>query len=456
MHEQLPNLTRYDYFYDQQIRRFLLQVVRAFSGFQYMTGRRGDIEPQLKIVPCTMAKRNRQVAFIQKNGSENVINTCPMITIDMTTFNFDGDRLQNPGHVGHVQVFERAIDPVTGEYTNEKGNAITVQRLMPRPFLMQVQVDIWTSNMDQKCQLLEQIAQIIYPTFDIQSSDNPLDWSALTVCHPKDMTWTSVSVPVGSEDQIDISTIQMDLPMWLTPPAKIKRQKIIEQVVTNINEGVYDDSGELINGRRMAQLVTTPKDNCVKITTGSGGAFVQLLGPNANELTPDGVKYQWNDLFEIYKRAFAPAQSQLRIRFDVADDSPEIIGTLQEGTDGSVLDWQIDVDTLPANTLDSVNAVIDPLYTVPGDQLPAAALGHRYLLANDLPANSIAWGGTGARNGAIIEYKNTGWTVVFDGLPTEQKEFLLNLKSGKQLRWTGTEWSMAIDGTYAPGYWRFI
>src|SRR5690348_16221283 len=122
-------LTRYDYFYDGQIKRYLLQVVRAFSGFQYMTGRRGNVEPELKLVPCTMAKRNRQVAAIQKNLSENVVNAVPMITIDQTAFRFDPERLQNPNHVGTVQVFERKIDPLTGQLTNERGRSITVQRL---------------------------------------------------------------------------------------------------------------------------------------------------------------------------------------------------------------------------------------------------------------------------------------------------------------------------------------
>lgn len=456
MHEQLPNMTRYDYFYDEQIRRFLLQVVRAFSGFQYQTGRRGDIGPQLKIVPCTMAKRNRQVAFIQKNGSENVINTCPMITVDLANFAFDESRLQNPGHIGSVQVYEQGRDAVTGKPDGKLGNSITVERLMPRPFMMTVQIDIWTSNLDQKCQLVEQIAQIIYPTFDIQSSDNPIDWSALTVVHPKDMTWTSISTPVGNDEQIDITTIQLEIPMWLSPPAKIKRQKIIDQIITNVNEGVRDDEGNLINGSRMTQIVTNPKENHIKVTTGSGGAHAQLLGPNANELSPDGARYSWTDLFDTYGKALIPARTQLRLSFSTEVNAPEIIGTLQAGVNGWTLDWQIDLDTLPANTLSAVNAVIDPIRTEPGVHLPAAVIGQRYLLANDLPANSVAWGGTGARVGAIIEYKVAGWVVVFDGLPHPHQEFVLNLASGKQLRWTGTEWGMAIDGTYAPGYWRLV
>jgi hypothetical protein len=444
-------LTRYDYFYDGQIRRFLLQVVRAFSGFQYMTGQRGDIPPQLKVVPCTMAKRNRQVAAIQKNLSENVVNTVPMITVDMLNLQFDADRLQNPGHISRLQVYERKRDQVTGEYTSEHGNSITIERLMPRPFTMTLQIDIWTSNMHQKHQLMEQILEVIYPTFDIQNSDNPLDWSALTVAHPKDTQWSSVTVPVGNDEAIDIATITLEIPFWISPPAKVKRQRVIEQIITNINEA-DEYEGELLMGQRLAQEVTTPGNHYIRID----GSLIHLLGSKANSTNPEGEQYRWQDLFYEYDKVISPAQSQLRLRFEIEDGAPEIIGTLQATSNGSVLDWQIDVDTLPVNTMPAINAVIDPIRTVPGDHLPSASQGQRYLLANDLPASSQAWGTHGARIGAIIEYKDGEWVDVFSGLPNPQKQFVLNSASGRQLRWTGTEWRMAIDGLYAPGYWRII
>lgn len=156
-------INRYDYFYDAQIKRYLMQVVRAFSGFQYRTGARGAIGPSLNLVPCLPAKRNRQAAVIQRNNSENTILSVPMITVDLVNFQPDRDRMQNPNHIDSVQVTERAKDAVTGEYTSERGNRLTVDRLMPRPYNMTVQVDIWTSTMDQKHQLLEQIDTVIYP-----------------------------------------------------------------------------------------------------------------------------------------------------------------------------------------------------------------------------------------------------------------------------------------------------
>lgn len=444
----------YDHFYDEQMKRFLEQIVRAFSGFQYLTGRRGDKAPKLRVVPCTMAKRNAQVAMIQRNLSENTLNTVPMITVDHTGLTFNAERLQNPHHVGSVQVYERARDPITGQLTDQLGNSITVERLMPRPFTMQVQVDIWTSNQEQKHQLMEQILPVICPTFDIQNSDNPLDWSALTNVHVTDLTWTSVSVPIGdASTAIDIATIQLEVPMWLSPPAKVKRMRVIESVVTNINNGQYDAKGNLVSGETLSTEVTTPGDHHIEIAHG----VVKLLGSKANEVGPDGEPYRWTDLFHQYSKALMPSQTQLRIRNSLDENAPEIIGRLQYGDDENLVEWQIDIDSLPSNTLAPVVAVIDPMKNFPGDgTLPVAAEGQRYLLIDDLPENNQAWGMVGARANAIMQYHNGEWTVPFSGMPTNTVQYVLNSKTARQLRWDGDNWTLAIDGTYAPGFWRII
>jgi hypothetical protein len=456
------SFTRYDYFYDKQIYRFLLQVVRAFSGFQYMTGRRGDIEPQLKLVPCKMAKRNRMVAMIQQNASENVMNTVPQIAIDLTNFRFDKERLQNPNHVSKMQVYERKKDAVTGQLTSEMGNSMTVERLMPRPFVMTCQIDLWTSNLDQKFQLMEQICEIIFPTFDIQNSDNALDWSAITTAHPQeDLTWSSVSVPVGNGTELDIATIQLEIPMWLSPPAKVKRQKIIEQVITNINKAVEDEDGNLISGQRMAQEVTTPGNHCIMVKDG----VITLLGAKTNEVDADGDIFDWTSLLKTYGRVLDPVETQLRLRTST-DSGVEIIGTLQEVVgQPNKLFFDVDIDTLPANTLPAITAVIDPLAMAPGDhvpngaerELPTAAEGQRYLLqVNDLPANTAGWGAVGARVGSIIQFEDGAWVVKFDPTVVTLPQYLVNLKSGKQLHWTGSDWAVAVEGIYYPGYWRIV
>jgi hypothetical protein len=111
-----------DYFYDAQQERFLMQIVRAFSGFQYMTGWRDDIPPHLVMVPCRMASRDKLVAAIVQNASVNTILTVPMITIAQTGLAGRRGDLQNPSHVDTRQVKERRIDD-NGAYASDRGRS---------------------------------------------------------------------------------------------------------------------------------------------------------------------------------------------------------------------------------------------------------------------------------------------------------------------------------------------
>ena len=114
-------------------------------------------------------------------------------------------------------------------------DSYTVERHMPVPYDMNMQVDIWTSNENQKHQLLEQILVLFNPALDIQSSTNPADWTSVTYVELTDMTWSSRSVPVGTETDIDIASLVFTVPIWINPPSKVKRQVLIQRIIENIN-----------------------------------------------------------------------------------------------------------------------------------------------------------------------------------------------------------------------------
>lgn len=441
-----------DYWYDAQMRRFLEQIVLAFSGFRYRTGVRDGNEGELRLVPCRMATTDRMAASILRNGSDNTLLSVPMITVYQTAIAGRRENVQNLTHVDKRQIIERAIDPVTGRYTSEPGNRYTVERMMPRPFEMTVQVDIWTSNLDQKHQLAEQIMTVFFPDIQIQNSDNPLDWAALTRLSLDDINWSSRTIPVGSGDEIDIMTLTLRLPFWLNPPAKVTYQKIIEQVVLNVGTVGTGDDFEYTSGVRAAQIITTPGNHYIRVENGR----ITLLGPAANEVTHQGLPFLWDDLIVQYGN-LRPTVSRLRLKTGGDIENPtEIIGTMQlDPNDPSVMLWQVDPDTLPANTLLPIDGVIDPLRVWPGNGLPLPNNGTRYLMLSDIGANTVAWGTLAARSNDIVEYRDGAWSVVFEAIRQTTTAYVLNLFTGRQLRWDLEQgWVMAIDGTYAPGYWR--
>lgn len=443
------SITRYEFFYDGQQRRFLEQLVRAFSGFSYQTGMRDGVAPQTLLVPCHLAQTNRMVAYIKGNGSENTMNAVPMITVFQTGLRGRKTDLQNPNFVDHLQVFERNIDET--HYDSGRGNAYSVDRLMPLPFEMDVQVDIWTSNLEQKYQLAEQILVVIYPQFEIQNSDNALDWSAVTVCFVEDeINFSSRSLPIGTNEEIDIMTIRLRVPIWLTPPAMIRKLGRIEQVVANVGQEVIDVYGDGVLGKLFERVIVTPGDCAIAVD----GNVITLLAHKGHSTMPDGSLPSWENLLRLYG-IFQENVSELRLLLTDDIEGAYMAGTLQFGSTVNTLIWTINPNTLPTNTLPLVDAVIDPMRTSPGSGLPTPVDGARYLLVSDI-SPCTAWGSLTAHNNDIIVYNGgmSAWQVAFDSRITTTLQYVLNAYTNSQLRWTGREWVMSIDSMYGPGYWR--
>jgi hypothetical protein len=152
------------------------------------------------------------------------------------------NRRQDPSFVGKVQVNEREYNDETGRYNENIGNRYSVERYMPVPYELTMQVDVWTNNTSIKEQILEQILTLYNPSIEIQTSVNPLDWTLLSLIEMQDsINWSSRTIPIGTENPIDVMTFQFKLPIWINPPAKVKKQKMIEEVVANIVAGAKDD-----------------------------------------------------------------------------------------------------------------------------------------------------------------------------------------------------------------------
>ena len=302
------------YWYSSQIRQYRLQFIRAFSNFSVKTGRGGpNNTDELIRVPCRYGDPTRIAATILRGNSENKILSVPFISCFISSISMNPGRRQDPQLVVPVTINERRYDDEIGRYTNEIGNRYTVERYMPVPYDLTMQVDIWTDNTDIKEQLLEQILVLYNPAIDIQTSVNPIDWTVLSYIEMQDnITWSSRSIPVGTENPIDVATLLFKIPIWINPPAKVKKQSIINQIVTNIVEGYKDpDAVEWTEYEFLARNITTPGDATIKISPRPTGDYSIYLCDSAlstidNEQLPTvtfasavpnlfpGMQFMWN------------------------------------------------------------------------------------------------------------------------------------------------------------------
>jgi len=462
------------FFYDAQIRRFLLQFTRIMSNFQVEYGNEtdGTNAAALLRVPVRYGDSSRNAQTVIQNNSANQLPSTPLMTFYITSLDYDRPRMQEPYFVSKVNVRQRTYDSATETYETTQGNAFTVERLMPVPYKLGITLDIWTSNTNQKFQLLEQILTLFNPSLEVQSTDNYLDWTSLSMVELESTQWSSRVIPVGADNSIDICTLKFTLPIWISSPAKVKKLGVVERVIMSmydaqgdLNEAVTDS--DLLLGTR---VVITPY-NWAVVLIGNQLQVLQQTSlvqePSNDELTPTTVisdsPLLWPAVIDLYG-TLRPGISQIRLE---QRDGTEVIGTIAlNPNDNRLLIFDIDPDTAPQNTLDPVDAVINPLTSGPQQGLDSALDGQRYLLTEATGGGTgsnvaTAWQGANGRPlvaqaNDIIEYANNYWQVVFraDGQPAEQ--YVTNITTGTQYEWNGEVWVKSYQGVYPGGQWSLV
>ena len=448
------------YFYDKQIRRYIQQFIRLFSGFSVQMGKDETGLAQMQLVPVRYGDINRMAAHITRENSENIVNTVPFISCYVTNLAMAPELRTFPAHVDKVQVAEKKYDDVTGQYSNEPGNRYTIERHNPVTYKLSMNCDIWTSNTEQKLQLMEQILVLFNPTLDVRTSNNPFDWSALTYVEMMNTTWSSRSIGSSIDDIIDVASIQFDMPVLINPPAKVKQQKLIHTI---INQLYNLDDADLDNFKlntpfdktSVEYTVVTFEDRKIKYEDGE----VTLLALDGSNLDSSDTVITWEKDLKPFG-TLRPGISQIRLRknSEPGEDDDDIIGKLYEHPNNpSKLNVTIDETTLPTNTLSPVDGIINGMVNYPGDgTVPTPNnVGVRYLLIDAIPVSSNWNGLSTAGKYDIVEFNGSGWSIVFNaGENISSKHYCNNISTGDQLEWKDGAWVNSYEAVYNAGFWR--
>ena len=469
------------FFYDGQIERFLVQFIRMISGFQVEYGRDTSGNTTLQRVPVYYGDSSRQVMSIIQNNSENSLPVVPAMTVYINNLTYDRERVQEPYHISKMNVRQRYFNEETQEYEGRQGNAFTIERMMPVPYKLELKVDIWTSNTKQKLQLAEQMDILFNPALEIQSTDNYLDWTSLSVVYLDSQTWSSRSVPIGTDNPIDVLTMTFNIPIWLSPPAKVKKLGVIQKIISSIHDAQGDLSAEVFNETNLmgTRQYFTPMDYGILVI----GNTITLLKTHEIEDPRDpptelnqppvtttpvkiGTKDLWRSLINIYG-VLENGISQIRLLQE--DELSEVVGTVSyHPTDDTLLIFNPDVDTLPVNTLAAITAIIDPTKSSVTDDIINPDTGTRYLILKDigswdnLPTDSApAWRGPDgmalvAHANDIIEFNGNHWVISFDSYMSTSVEYVSNLNTGTQYKWLGKQWIKSWEGEYKNGTWSLV
>lgn len=476
--------------YDGQIRRYITQLMRLMSNFPVQDGD-GNTKP----VPVMYGDLTRQVASIIRNNSENKLPSAPRMSVYITGLEQDRSRTSDSTFVSKLNIREREFNEDTGEYDNIQGKNYTVERLMPTPYTLKANVDIWASNTDQKLQLVEQIGVWFNPSLEIQTTDNFVDWTSLTVVNLEGITWSNRSVPVGVDSEIDIATLSFSVPIYINAPAKVKRLGVITNIITSlfneetgtIESGVLGRESNIADGESIVAPIDNGNGTRIQpVIPGEAviNIAIQSLAVNYDQyaLFIEGTKgiivnnrgnigiTDWFAVLDALPGKYTAGAS--RIYISNRDDGNFSSGTFTVNPDDRrelIINW--DADSFPDDTVISgptgdrttIDYIINPINFNPTS---IKTPGLRILLLHDIGAEintdgADAWKSTSgedfiANENDIVEWDGAKWNIVFDASSAEETTYVTNLRTSVQYKFENGEWINSIDGEYPVGTWGMI
>ena len=475
------------HFYDGQIRRYITQLIRLLSNFSYKDG-----DGALRQIPVMYGNITRQVAHIIRDNSENKLPSVPRMAAYVTGLEMDRTRIADASFVSKIHIRERAYDNNNKEYLNTQGKNVTVERLMPTPYTLTMTVDMWTSNTEQKLQIMEQIMMLFNPSLEIQTTDNYVDWTSLSVVEIANINFSNRSIPTGTESEIDVATLNFSTPIYISPPTKVKKLGVVTQIIASIYN---EKTGNIDLGESMPELqaysddyaksvkstittnadgsidksATTKEDADAVIATTAIGYDVLVMN-NIAQIIDKGVAgaINWNKILGTLPGKYSAGLSQILLNRQ--DINTRVSGTFavnELNETQLIINW--DEDTIPTDTVftgvtarGTVDYIIDPTKFNPTD---IKQTGVRLLLLADVNDDADAWKNTNdtltdMNENDIVEWNGSTWTVLFDASANLKDsegfttKFITNLNTGIQYKWTGEQWLLSFEGEYRKGTWQ--
>jgi hypothetical protein len=212
------------YYYNQQLKKYVLQFMAIFSGLQVQVGKSTTLEERLITVPIHYATTDRVVAAIMGSNTQNKPLRLPMLSAYKKNLTLDMSRAKGTG--GERR---NAYTPVGGLVPDD--TRVVYQR-MPVPYKLEMELAMYCSNTDQEFQILEQILPLFDPSLVIQTSDAPLDWTRMTQVDLVGMS-NDNNYPVGTDRRIIQKTFNFEIPIWIDIPSDVRRN-LVEKVFLRI------------------------------------------------------------------------------------------------------------------------------------------------------------------------------------------------------------------------------
>ncbi len=205
------------YFYNRQVKRYIGVFMAAFAGLQVETGKRDDGQTRFLNVPVVYGSKDRVVASILADHTQNKPIRLPTMSVYLRGMDLALDRQKGMGMVRNTpHVPDGGLLP---------DDVVNLKQRMPVPYDLDLELSIYTSNMDQHLQIVEQIIMMFDPSIQIERSDAPYDWAKNVVITMRNIEFDE-NYPAGTERRKVQSSIRFTMPAWIETPAQYRNDLV--------------------------------------------------------------------------------------------------------------------------------------------------------------------------------------------------------------------------------------
>lgn len=225
-------MTTDDYWYDEQIKRYVNQFCAIFQGMYVKVGKTASRDEAMISVPIVMGSQDRVAAAAATGHTQNRQIRLPMMSVYIPNYAIAMDRMKGTKFVS------REVYVPIGDLP-QNGQVVYQRRAVPYDLTMDL--SIFTSNKDQQFQILEQIFMIFDPSLQIQTSDGYFDASKIVTVDLVSVS-NEENFPPGTEQSNLVITITFKVDAYITTPADI-RTNIITKIINRISAINDNDIG---------------------------------------------------------------------------------------------------------------------------------------------------------------------------------------------------------------------
>jgi hypothetical protein len=446
-----------NYWYFGCLRHYILCTLRLFQNFCISEGKNEEGNDILRRVPCVYMTTDKSVAYMLNNATDTVLQSCPKMILALSDVKLNNNKISGAPYFAHeTSITEKKFNKETGQYEYIPGNSYNITRLNPLPVGLVFKLDILTSTQDQKFQLFEQIRPLFSPTLELQTSENPLDWSRVTAITLTGLHWSSKGFDNLDGSTLDAMDMTFDVDINLDMPAIVQKEQLIEQITTSIGGGKNLDDIMSWSLEDITQTFFTPTNNRIISYVENDKQLLKLEKSASCD--------NWYQLLNVFGISLSESNN---IKISATSNSnvdrtSNIIGNIKiSDSNPTIAEWFISENSLPSTNIRAIDDIITPNTFIPSD-----IIGTRYLIDDNL-TNFKNWGsfvyedGTPSNenivDGSIIELTQNGWIVSLNPIKNVGVYYLRNNNDPMKLYTFNNDhkiWVDVVNKTYPVGFWK--